>query len=218
MKNKFSKIEILTIEKQLSCPNGTQGVELGHRMHTSNIGMTLAAINVLEIEDENVVLELGHGNCHHLNEITEKAKKIIYHGLEISETMQQEAITFNKESNAFFELYDGIHIPYKDCFFDRIMTVNTIYFWTDPKKLIEEIFRVLKPNGIISIAFANKEFMQRLPFVKERFTLYDLKTMEELVTNIGLEIITVQNKQEEVTNKVGELVNRMFTIVGLQKS
>ncbi|CAM1340067.1 class I SAM-dependent methyltransferase [Tenacibaculum amylolyticum] len=218
MKNKFTTTQILGIEKQLSCPEGVKGVELGHKMHASNIGMTMAAINALQIEDENIVLELGHGNCHHLKEITGKATRIKYYGLEISETMQQEAIAFNMNSNASFELYDGINIPHEDYFFDRIITVNTIYFWANPKGLLQEISRVLKPNGLVSIAFADKEFMKELPFVGERFTLYDLEAIKELITSTNLEIDRVQNKEEEVTNKVGELVHRAFKVVVLKKS
>ena len=43
------------------------------------------------------------------------------------------------------------------------MTVNTIYFWSNPVKLIGEIERTLKLNGICVLTFGDKDFMQKLP-------------------------------------------------------
>ena len=83
MKKEFTVEEILALESQLSCPEGKNGIELGDRMHNSNIGMTRAAINTLEIGNQQSILELGHGNCNHLHEVLDKATNVSYYGLEI---------------------------------------------------------------------------------------------------------------------------------------
>lgn len=46
-----------------------------------------------------------------------------------------------------FELYDGSVFPFGDEGFDRLFTVNTIYFWEDPAHTLSEVHRVLKPGG-----------------------------------------------------------------------
>ena len=48
---------------------------------------------LLEFNNENSVLEIGHGNCGHLGELLSSAEGIKYFGLEISETMLKEAKT-----------------------------------------------------------------------------------------------------------------------------
>lgn len=212
MKPKFTDTEIQALEKQLSCPEGEAGIELGKTMHASNIGMTEATIDFLDIKSLDNILELGHGNCHHLPIILNKGAGVRYYGLEVSETMYQEAICFDTSKQASFALYNGIEIPFEDNFFQAIMTVNTIYFWSDPLKLIREIERVLKVGGKAVITFADKDFMQKLPFVKERFTLYDATNLEALVTNSGLKVIDVLHKVEQVTSKTGNVVDRKFTL------
>ncbi len=65
-----------------------------------------------------------------------QAKNIRFFGLEISKTMQQEAESINKnllnQAHIEFQLYDGKTISFQDNSFDRIMTVNTVYFWENP--------------------------------------------------------------------------------------
>ncbi len=45
-----------------------------------------------------------------------------------------------KKSNNIAELYlyNVDEIPFSNNFFDRILAVNSIYFWSNPKKLIEQ--------------------------------------------------------------------------------
>src|SRR5690606_12980542 len=140
--------ELRKLERQLSCPSGKFGLVVGQNMNISNMGMTLSTADLLELEDGNVVLELGHGNCGHLDQLLNKANDLRYFGLEISQTMWEEARRNHFDKLAEFQLYDGVNIPFSDCFFDRFMTVNTLYFWSDPEKLLNEIERILKLGGV----------------------------------------------------------------------
>lgn len=216
----LTKIELEEIERQLSHPSGEKGIEIAALMHQSNIDMTRASIAALHIEDANVILEIGHGNCGHLNEVLSVAKELTYIGLEISKTMHIEAqkqlneVTANA---AIFKLYDGNVLPFKYNTVDRIMTVNTIYFWKNPKEFLLEVYRVLKPKGLFVIAFAHKDFMEKLPFVKTKFQLYSPKSIELLIKESPFKLKENQLKQEEVQSKSGEMVTRMYSVVVLEK-
>jgi SAM-dependent methyltransferase len=209
------------IEKQLSCPEGTKGVEMAGVMHESNIGMTAATIADLEPDNNCTILELGHGNCGHLSLLLKDAPGAQYYGLEISPTMKAEAERLNHfllaKHAIHFSVYDGKTIPFPDGSFDRIFTVNTIYFWSEPEKFIREIARVAKPDGFILITFADKRFMQQLPFVKERFRLYDKADLERLAKAAGLIVASIQEKTEQVKSKTGDSVERNYFVAKLRK-
>lgn len=209
--------EIKELEKQLSCPDGKLGVEVGKNMNETNINMTLSTIDSLELEDNDSVLELGHGNCGHLQKLLATANNINYFGLEISKTMHEEAKAINTTTQAEFLLYDGETIPFKNNSFNCVMSVNTIYFWSNPQKLITEIERVLKPNGICILTYANKEFMKNLPFVGDKFQLFGTKEMETLVSASHLKIDELIHKTEQVTSKTGDSVERTYTLAKLKK-
>jgi len=216
MKNELTEKEIRELEIQLSCPFGEAGIEIGKNLNETNIGMILNSVEFLELRDESLVLELGHGNCGHLDRIIGIAKEIKYYGLEISETMWNESRNRNSTEKAQFEIYDGENIPYNDKFFDRIMSVNTIYFWSNPIKLISEIERTLKPNGVCVLTYGDKEFMEKLPVVGKRFKLYGRNEIKGLVRTTNLEIIDFKDQTEQVKGNTGEVVERRYSMAKLK--
>ncbi len=206
----------LELEEQLTCPNGEMGIKIGHMMNKSNIGMTLNSIAFLDINDNDRVLELGHGNCGHLDKVLGAGHNVRYCGLEISETMFDEAK--QQESDwAEFQLYDGEHIPYEDEYFDKVFTVNTIYFWKNPIEMLKEIQRILKFNGVCVLAYANKDFMKKLVFVGDKFELYDQERITNLIAQSSLKLVDTKELSEQVKSKTGELVNRTYTMVKIRK-
>lgn len=217
MERKFTKPEIREIESQLSCPRGENGIEIAHKMNTSNMGMTKNSIQFLEVENNDAVLELGHGNCGHLEFILAVSSDVRYFGLEISETMWREAQKIITKGQAKFKLYDGITIPYPDNYFNRIFTVNSIYFWSNPEELIKEIERVLKVDGVLVLTYADKSFMKHLPFVGDKFKLFDKEDILKLAEKVNLSIINSRNELEEIESKSGETVLRKYTMVKLKK-
>lgn len=217
MDKELSEKELLEIEKQLNHPDGEFGLEIGENMNQTNSGMIINSIEYLELKHKNLVLELGHGNCGHLPKLLDFANEIQYHGLEVSATMWQAAVELNSHFNADFRLYDGQKIPYDSNTFDRVVSVNTVYFWQRPKTLLQEIHRVLKPDGICVLTYGEKSFMEKLPFVRDRFKLYDKDEIEQLVSGTDLTLIAMKNLTEQVDTKTGEQVTRYYTMTKMRK-
>lgn len=223
-KDNMTQAELQQIESQLSCPSGADGIEMAKVMNDTNIAMTLAAIKALDIQNDEAVLEIGHGNCQHLPHILEQAKNLRFTGLEIAPTMQQEALRMNqaylnnaKQHSVEFQLYDGIQLPFADDSFARIMTVNTIYFWQDHAAFLAEIFRVVKTGGRLVIAFTQKDTMQNLPFVQDKFSLFDNAVIRELVANSQFVLHDIIDVHDKVQSKQGDWIEREFSVAVLDK-
>jgi SAM-dependent methyltransferase len=213
--------ELKELAYQLSNPNGDMGIKVAYNMNQTNISMTYSCINSLEISNNDIILEIGHGNCSHLKEIINKANNIKYFGLDISELMKKEAENINSDfinnNIACYSLYDGINIPFKENYFNKIMTVNTIYFWRRPVDFIKQIYYVLKKDGLFSITFAQKESMEKYPFTKYGFELYDNQKIENLIKTTNFQIYKTDTQEEFIKGKTGEMVNRVYTTFTLKK-
>ncbi len=210
------KEQFKEVERQVACPNGEFGIKVGKTMNESNIGMSIGTINFLEIKDDDYVLELGHGNCGHLDNVLEAAKNVKYFGLELSKTMCNEAKKNKNSELAEFVHYDGSEIPYSSNFFDKAFTVNTIYFWDKPEEILNDIARVLKPNGICIVTYANREFMEKMPFVGERFKLYDQNMIEEVIEKTKFKLEEIKEVKERIKLTTGEEVDRTYILVKLK--
>ncbi|WP_428067901.1 class I SAM-dependent methyltransferase [Chryseobacterium gambrini] len=212
------KLKILA--QNLAHPQGEKGIEIGEMMNETNIGMTMESIKTLLIEDNEHILEIGHGNAGHVRNILNKAIDVKYTGIDISETMHHEAIKLNKnfENQAEFVLYEGTELPFEDKKFDKIFTVNTVYFWEKPKDFLNEIYRVLKDSGTFVLTFGQRDFMEKLPFTQFGFTLYNTDEMEETVSKSYFKRMKISERQEEVKSKTGEeTLTRNYTILTIKK-
>ena len=212
----FTEEQLKEMAIQLSCPSGDNGVGVANLMHDTNFGMTKSTIDALNIIDNDSVLELGHGNGKHISTIIQAATAVSYHGLEISELMQQEAAALHITNSSFYS-YDGENIPFEDEKFSKAMTVNTIYFWKNPVQLLNEVYRVLKTDGLFCITFAQKDFMEMLPFTQHGFNLYDDQKLEDLVKQSSFKLINFTAHTEQVKSKADEMVERPYTVATLQK-
>jgi len=217
MEHQHSEEDLKNIAKQLSCPEGEHGIKTGEMMHASNLGMTSSAIDALKLQNNNTILEIGHGNGGHIAQLLSKAENLKYYGADISDTIIAVAEKINHDfvdkGIVYFELTDGATLPFENNQFDKIFTVNTIYFWPNPGKYVNEIKRVLKPNGILALCFADKTFMQNLPFTAYGFTLYEIEKVLELLESAGFKIKNTLKKTEQVKSKTGESLEREYYVV-----
>jgi ubiquinone/menaquinone biosynthesis C-methylase UbiE len=212
--------QLKILAQNLANPQGEKGIEIGEMMNATNIGMTLESIHALLIEDKESILEIGHGNAGHLKSFLKIAKDLRYTGIDISETMHNEAKKLNSEfkDQADFVLYEGQKLPFEDEVFDKIFTVNTVYFWKEPVEYLNEIYRVLKDNGSFVLTFGQRNFMEKLPFTEYNFKLYNNDEMEELISESHFKRMKISEKEEEIKSKTrDELIKRIYTVLTIKK-
>lgn len=138
------------------------------------------------------ILEAGFGGGRHIKRIIGLADGLHYTGIDISGSMVRYAIRTNRNL-----IRDGIidimeadigNIPFADNSFDMILTVNTIYFWDNPRAVISELSRVLKPGGNLTIGANSRDEMIKQGYPAEHFSFWDLEDIEKLVSDTGMEI------------------------------
>lgn len=213
--------QLIELAEQLSCPTGELGVKTGERMAVNNDHMISLAVSALALQATDIVLEIGPGNGSHVVEILKDFRHLLYYGVDISELMVQEALKINKAEveagHADFSLSDGEKLNFADSYFSKVFTVNTLYFWKDPKVYLAEILRVLRPGGVFSLAFGAKEFMETLPFTKYNFSLYSCAEGRELLQNNGFDIINISVSTEKVMSNAAVMVDREVIVITAMK-
>ena len=208
--------QLQAIESQLSCPHGETGLDFAHMMHATNVGMTLAGFGALKLPFSAHLLEIGHGNAAHLP-LLQQVAGLHYTGLEVSELMQQEAARLNHAAVAAhmaeFIHYDGTALPDFPRLFDGVLSVNTVYFWTQPAAFLHQLRRVLQPTGRLSLVYMDESYMRGLPFVGERFQVYSVSALEQMVTEAGYTLLATTDHQDQVPYKdTGKLIDRQYHV------
>lgn len=198
---------------QLAHPEGEDGIRTGREMHISNGEMTRRVIDLLQCLDEEHILEIGQGSGAHVPYLLAKGTGLFYQGIDISETMTELAAGLNaaevQAGRVRFVQGKGLALPWPDGTFDKIFTVNTLYFWTDPQAQLAEIRRVLKPGGRFLLAFRSRSFMEKLPFTGfGEFRLYHIEDGIELLENNGFHIQDRIYEKEETFSILQETLEK----------
>ena len=77
--------------------------------------------------------------------------------------MNAEELAKNPKLNHYFvqNLNQNPKLPLDDADFDAVLITVSIQYLQYPEAVLSEIYRVLKPNGIVIISFSNRMFYQK---------------------------------------------------------
>ncbi len=202
---------------QLRCPSGTEGPAVARRMNEANRAVNSRCIDLLGLVAGDRVLEIGPGNAAFAVDITGRAQGVSYTGLDWSAEMVAEAERNNAAlvaaGKARFRQGSSDQLPFADASYSKVLTVHTLYFWDSPRDHLAEVQRVLKPGGLLCIAFGESDFMRELPFTQFGFTLYEAAGVEALLSQQGFEVLDVQRHIETGRSNTGEIVDKTVNII-----
>jgi ubiquinone/menaquinone biosynthesis C-methylase UbiE len=115
----------------------------------------------------------------------------MFAGIDISKTMLSVAENHNarliEKGRVELKLAGVDNIPYKNNYFDKVLTVHTIYFWKDPSKSINELHRVMKPAARLVIGF-RFDSNAKQSFPAEVYTFFSEEEVSLMVKKAGFSI------------------------------
>ncbi len=154
---------------------------------------------ILELQPSSHVLEIGFGPGKLINKMALITTDGQVEGVDFSETMLAEAIKNNEQhissNKVKIQKGDCKELNYANNTFDKVCSVNTLYFWNPPEKYLSEIFRVLKPGGHLVLGIRSSEQMNALPLDKNIFNTYSLNDAVNLVSTAGFSDAHVQARE-----------------------
>ncbi|WP_416728780.1 class I SAM-dependent methyltransferase [Fictibacillus sp. JL2B1089] len=147
------------IDQNYQSPKGLVGTYIVEKMVRQHKPETEWTIGLLELQDRDHVLELGCGAGYAIQRITDRylVQEIV--GIDLSATAIRSATARNKKTvnNEGTKLIQANFndLPFPDKMFNKVFSIQTIYFWEEIDTIVSEIFRVLKTGGMVVITFSN---------------------------------------------------------------
>jgi len=181
------------ISKQYKKPTGLMGMIATKVMNKQNQRLYKCILNNINLEMNNTILDIGFGNGFLINEFLKTNIPLKIHGIDISNDMVKHVSIRHKNKIQNGDLTLSCQsiekTNFEDNSFDRIFTVNTLYFWNDYPKCFTEIKRILKPNGVFLNVFYSKVFMDTLPLADYEFNKFTLDEIKEMTIQNGMKIL-----------------------------
>jgi len=168
------------VARQLAHPHGLFGRVIVRLMNRMNANINEFAVRQLQLTPSDRVLEIGFGGGLSLPRLIESAAFV--GGVDRSDYAVRRArarfAAAVHEGRADFRVGNVEALPFDAGSFDKLCTVNTVYFWTRLDPALAEIRRVLRPGGRVVFGVATKERLERMGVPSDIFTA---RTPDEIV-------------------------------------
>ena len=193
--------------KQAKKPSGIFGRFFMSRIFDKgNLELNNFVKETLSIKKSDHILEIGCGTGSLLKIIACDLENGIVEGIDFSKTMISIAKKKNKKhiskKKAIIRLGNFDELQFENNSYDKIFSVNTIYFWKNPIITISKAFDLLKANGMIVLGFHNKEEMEKMDLDENIFQLYSLHDVINLLKTdkILKEVEIISKKGQDKVN------------------
>lgn len=170
----------LFIAKQSGRPQGWFGHIVAFVMARETAKANSFAIEHLDVQEGDRVLEVGFGHGRTVREIARRRPTARISGVDPSNVMVSVARRKCRAYAGRLDLREGLAelLPFDDDAFDRTLSVHTTYFWPQLEPGLREIRRVLSERGRFVLGFRPAD--DKVAAASLPTSIYKLHAIEEM--------------------------------------
>ena len=154
---------------------------------------------ILSLEKTDHVLEIGFGPGGLINKMAEITTRGVVEGIDFSPVMLKQASKVNKHhiSAGRVRLHKGESaiLPFDTESINKLCSINTIYFWNEPDTYFSEMYRVIKPGGMIVIGFRDDKQISNINLSEDVFNFYSQDEVVKLLSVAGFSSAHIKEKE-----------------------
>ncbi len=177
------------IARQSRRPQGWLGRMLGALMARETSKENDAAVDLLEIQPGDHVLEIGFGHGRSIEVASRLTRGGLVAGVDFSPSMVAMATRRNRalvdRRLVDLRLGDSLSLPFEDGSFDSAWSVHTVYFWDEPVAHMKEVRRVLKDGGRFVLGFRPASEGARRAFPASVYTFRPVEEIRQMLRTAG---------------------------------
>src|SRR5258707_7148017 len=148
----------------------------GEKMERHHLDIAEKTIRLMDLRPGERVLDLGCGSgwatrllARLVSDGPEGFGQVV--GVDVSDEMIRQARTLSKDfENILYVWGSAQQIPWEENFFDKMLSVESFYYYADQERALSELFRVMAPHGrlfiLINLYTDNPYSLQWVPKLK----------------------------------------------------
>ena len=181
-------IRLLTGMRDARLVWDTLGFLYNQRIYPLIAGLYESIAEELKVQDGARILEAGAGRGYLSLLLASRNPKARFTGIDFSRMQVRRAERYRLQKKIFncsFQQNDVQSLPFPEAAFDAAVSVGSIKHWSDSRRGLSELRRVIKPGGCLMIAETNRktpdhelrEFGKRfpVPFVPRGLLFWGLR-------------------------------------------
>jgi len=146
------------------------------KMERHHLDITEKTMRLMDLHPGERVLDLGCGSgwaarllARMVGDGPRGIGEVV--GVDVSDEMVRQARAESKDfENVTFVVGSAAQIPWEENFFDKVLSVESFYYYPDQERALDELFRVMAPGGrlfiLINLYKDNPYSLQWVPKLK----------------------------------------------------
>jgi arsenite methyltransferase len=190
------------IAQQLRRPSGLLGrLFMGALLNRANARHIQQTVDLLDLQASDHVLDAGFGGGYSFRLMLPHLSQGWLVGVDVAPIMVQQAArrfaSVVRTGKLTLCLADIAQLPYDRGRFDKICTINTIYFWDDPIASLVELRRILAADGQLVVAMEAHDQRQAPRFTQYGFARYTPDDLQHLLHQAGFSYCTIVHGNQQ---------------------
>jgi ubiquinone/menaquinone biosynthesis C-methylase UbiE len=196
---------------QYKRPTGRRGRVVAALMNKGHEALTLWGLTHVNIEPDYVILDVGCGGGKAVSRLAKRAVRGKVFGIDYSADMVKYSQKVNKTLIAEnrVEIREGSveKTGFPDNFFDLVTAIETYYFWPRLPDALQEIKRVLKPEGkLLVVNEMVKDGVYEVEHAemieKTQVCLFPLEEIRRIMESVGFVNVQIFTKDGSPWNAI----------------
>jgi ubiquinone/menaquinone biosynthesis C-methylase UbiE len=186
------------LRSQFGSPSGLFGsLFVAPFLNATNMAFIRTSVELLGLKPDDRVLDIGFGGGYSLLALAERIPNGQVVGVDHSRDMVDAAASLirARKLQARIRVRWGnvVKLPFAARTFDKVFTVNTIYYWPDLSLGLREITRVLKPGGRLMVGFRSPASLRLVTLAWDNFKRYEPQEVAAAMRNVGFRLLRVEH-------------------------
>lgn len=185
------------LARQFRRPSGLLGLYAANFMKRNNLDYISHVCDLLHLQDNDTILEIGCGAGYAIRLIAEKNSLCTIDAIDFSPMMLKKAKKISRKyiDNNRIRLFKGDFGEYNfpGSTYSKIFALNVVYFWNDLFSKFSKIYNLLKPNGRLILFMSSPERLREILFaVDSVFNKYTISQVETDLLQAGFSNVTYE--------------------------
>lgn len=187
------------LRTQFGKPSGAFGSQfMRPLLNFVNMRLMNTAVDLLDAQPNDVVMDIGFGGGYSLLALADRVTRGQVTGVDYSQEMVDGAANLiqqrHLEGRLRVECADVATLPFENETFDKVLTVNSVYYWSDVARGLREIARVMKPHGKLAVGFRSRTSLRLFTLAWPGFALYEPREFAEIMEKAGFKVLRVEHR------------------------
>ena len=191
---------------QCARPEGTLGRAMLCFMNYTHAPLNNWGLKLVHVQDGWTMLDVGCGGGFTIRRLLNRSKDTQVYGIDISEESVTKARKVNADvldKQVYVTQGSAENLPYNDELFDLVTAVETVYFWPNLPDCLQEVRRVLKPDGKFAIMVEVVDSDSKWTNIVEGMTAYTPEQLKTLLDDAGFIKTEIHRKKPTYATIIG---------------